>query len=85
MKRLLLITVMLAGCSSVPIAPKFPEIPPELMVECTDLKETEPTTKLSDVVKVVAENYGRYHECRIKAEVWTEWYKTQKQIFESVK
>lgn len=86
MKRLLLITVMfMVGCSTAPIIPKFPDVPPELMAECVDLKETDPTTKLSDVVKVVADNYGRYHECRIKAEVWTEWYKTQKKIFEGVK
>lgn len=83
--RVLLITVLLAGCSTVPIKQKFPDVPPELTAECADLKEIEPTTKLSDVVKVVADNYGRYHECRIKAEVWNEWYKSQKQIFDSTK
>lgn len=86
MKKLLLIIVFLTGCTSMmPIKQKFPEVPQELMVDCVDLKETEPTIKLSDVVKDVAINYGKYHECRIKAEVWTEWYKTQKQIFDSVK
>jgi hypothetical protein len=45
----------------------------------------EPTTKLSEVVSVVAKNYGQYQECQIKSETWVEWYKTQKQIFESVK
>ena len=77
--------MLLVGCSTAPIVPKFPDVPQELLTECPDLKQTEPTTKLSDVVKVVADNYGRYHECRIKAEVWTEWYKTQKKIFEGVK
>ena len=86
MKKLLLIIVFLTGCTSMmPVKQKFPEVPQELMVDCVDLKETEPTVKLSDVVKDVANNYGKYHECRIKAEVWTEWYKTQKQIFEGGK
>ena len=86
MKKLLIITVMfLTACSTAPVTQKFPDVPAELLAECPDLKETEPTTKLSDVIKVVADNYGRYHECRIKAEVWSEWYRTQKKIFESVK
>lgn len=86
MKRLLLISIiLLTGCSTAPVTQKFPDVPAELMMECPDLKETEPTTKLSDVIKVVADNYGRYHECRIKVEVWAEWYKTQKKIFEGVK
>jgi hypothetical protein len=77
--------MLMVGCSSAPIVPKFPEVPAELMAECSDLKELESTTKLSDVVKSVADNYGRYHECRIKIEVWTEWYKSQKKIFEGVR
>jgi DNA invertase Pin-like site-specific DNA recombinase len=50
-----------------------------------DLKKTEPTEKLSEVLKVVVDNYGQYHECKIKVDTWVEWYKTQKDIFESVK
>jgi hypothetical protein len=52
---------------------------------CPDLKQTDQTTKLSDILKVVTENYSQYHECRVRVDSWMEWYKTQKQIFESVK
>jgi hypothetical protein len=34
---------------------------------------------------VVTNNYTIYHECKIKVETWQQWYKEQKQIFESVK
>jgi hypothetical protein len=87
MKRLLIVAAVLlmAGCSSTPVKRTFPSVPPELMEACPDLKKTEPTEKLSEVLKVVVDNYGQYHECKIKADIWIDWYKTQKNIFESVK
>jgi hypothetical protein len=87
MKRLLLLipVILLAGCLATPVKRNFPEIPKELMEVCPDLKTVEQTEKLSDVLKVVVDNYGQYHECKIKVDTWMEWYKTQKQIFDSVK
>jgi len=87
MKRLLLLipVVLLAGCLATPVKRNFPEVPKELMEACPDLKTVEQTEKLSEVLKVVVDNYGQYHECKIKVDTWMEWYKTQKQIFDSVK
>lgn len=88
MKLLLVlpIVVLLSGCLiSTPVKRNFPAVPNELMEACPDLKKTEPTEKLSEVLKVVVDNYGQYHECKIKVDTWVEWYKTQKDIFESVK
>ena len=88
MKGLLLVfpAMLLTGCLiTTPVKRNFPEVPKELMEACPDLKKTEPTEKLSEVLKVVVENYGQYHECKIKVDTWVEWYKTQKDIFESVK
>ena len=76
---------VLTGCLSTPVKRNFPEVPQELMEVCPDLKETEPTEKLSDVLTVINNNYTQYHECKIKTDTWIEWYKTQKQIFDSVK
>lgn len=88
MKNLLLVSLvlLLTACSQVPVARHFPEVPADLLVACPDLKQVEPkTTKLSEVVSIVTENYGQYQECRIKVDAWVEWYKTQKNIFDSVK
>jgi len=88
MKKLLLIlsVMLLSGCfSTAPVKTNFPEVPVELMETCPDLKKSEPTEKLSEVLKVVVENYGQYYECGTKLDTWIEWYKSQKQIFESVK
>ena len=88
MKLLLVlpIVVLLSGCLiTAPVKRNFPEVPKQLMEACPDLKTTEPTEKLSEVLKVVVDNYGQYHECKIKVDTWVEWYKTQKDIFESVK
>jgi hypothetical protein len=87
-KRLLLVfpVILLSGCLiTTPVKRNFPEVPKEIMEACPDLQQTEPTEKLSEVLKVVVNNYGQYHECKVKVDTWVEWYKTQKQIFESVK
>lgn len=87
MKKLAIIIplLLLVGCTATPVKRNFPEVPKELMESCPDLKTVDTTEKLSDVLKVVVDNYGQYHECRIKVDTWVEWYKTQKQIFDSVK
>ena len=82
----LLPIVLLTGCfGSVPVKRTFPEAPQEFKVACPDLQLVEPTTKLSEVVSTVTKNYGQYHECKAKVDAWTEWYESQKKIFESVK
>jgi hypothetical protein len=81
----LFLTFILVGCStSVPVKRNFPQVPAELLAACPELAQTAPTTKLSDVLVVVTENYSKYHECRFKADAWIEWYKTQQEIFNSV-
>lgn len=86
-KLLTFLTVLvLAGCSSVPVARHFPDVPEELTVACTDLQQTDPNTvKLSEAITVITSNYGQYHECRIKTDMWIDWYNNQKKIFDSVK
>jgi len=86
MKKLLIL-LLLAGCSTtVPVARKFPEVPDVLMVPCPPLTQIkEGTTKLSEVITVVTDNYFEYHKCSDKNDLWMEWYKAQKEIFDSVK
>jgi len=87
MNKLLVILFvgLLTACTTAPVKRTFPEVPQELTQECPDLKQTDETTKLSEVLKVVTDNYSQYHECRLKVDTWIEWYNSQKQIFESVK
>lgn len=77
--------ILLTGClQTVPVKRTFPEIPEVLLKSCPDLQEVEAgTTKLSDVLKVVTNNYAQYQECQIAVETWLEWYKTQRDIFNS--
>ena len=87
MRLLFLIPLVfvLTGCFTTPVKRTFPDVPPELMQACPDLKLVDQTEKLSDVLQVVTNNYSQYHECRIKVETWIEWYNKQKTIFNSVK
>jgi hypothetical protein len=83
---ILITAILLSGCLATPVKRSFPDVPKELMEPCPDLTMVEEgTTKLSEVMKVVTTNYGQYHECRIKQDTWVEWYKSQKEIFDSVK
>ena len=87
MRYSLLLALLLTGCSAlVPVKANFPEMPSELAVDCPDLEKLPADTKkLSEVVGNVSKNYGTYYECQARKEAWVEWYKAQRQIFESVK
>jgi len=86
MKRLMLIAVLLiTGCSSVPVAIKFPDVPKDMLVFCPDLKLVPETTKLSEVLPVVVDNYAQYYTCKDTVDNWIEWYENQKKIFNSIK
>jgi hypothetical protein len=88
MKRVFLIlsVLLMVGCAATPVKRTFPSIPEELKTSCGDLRTIDPSTdKLSDVITIVVENYGQYHECKTKSDAWIEWYKRQKDIFDSVK
>jgi hypothetical protein len=83
---ILLLPLLLVGCLNVPVAETFPEVPAELLIACPDLTQVDPaTTKLSEVIGVVAGNYGQYQECQIKIDTWIEWYNHQKKIFDNIK
>lgn len=84
---LLISAVLLTGCAtSVPVAPKWPDVPKELLVSCPDLKTVDPTNdKLSAIVDTVADNYKEYYECKDKVNDWTVWYKGQQELWKTLK
>lgn len=84
--RYLLLALLLSGCVATPVTRHFPDQPDTTKEGCAELTTVpEGTTQLSVVLGGVLENYGKYHECKIKAETWQEWYNKQKEIFDSVK
>ena len=88
MKTLLVLVtaLLLTGCFATPVKRTLPDVPEDLLKACPNLEQIDPKTdKLSDVLLVVTDNYGQYHQCRVKVDAWIEWYKTQRSIFEGVK
>ena len=83
----LIITALLVGCSTpVAIKPNFPEAPQILKEKCENLKKIEgDRVAITEMLKVVIQNYTLYYECSTKVEGWQEWYTEQKKIYESVK
>lgn len=87
MKHLLIVVmaVVLAGCTATPVKRTFPDLPPVLTTVCDPIDEVPNTKKLSVVLTVVTKNYAQYQECSIKVDAWRAWYDEQKKIFDSVK
>ncbi len=81
----LFLLILISGCSTVvPVTVKFPDAPDRIKVKCPQLKTLSEEAKLSDIAKTVTENYTTYYECAVKHDAWTEWYETQKIIFEKL-
>jgi hypothetical protein len=85
--KYLLILLLLAGCSTVvPVKQKFPNATPELMKKCESLKKIEgDKVAITDMLKVIVQNYSLYYECSTKVDGWQDWYNEQKKIFDNVK
>ena len=83
MKYLLLsLVILLSACSTVvPVKQKFPEAPAKLMTKCPNLKTVEgEKVSITDLLKVVVENYSTYYQCAVVTDGWQEWYQIQKII-----
>lgn len=82
-------TILLLGCQTNPpiiVKQKFPEANKDLMVPCPELKLADTkSSKLTDLMDTVIDNYNEYHDCRSKVNDWIFWYQEQKKIFDSVK
>lgn len=78
--------LVISGCSTtVPVTAKFPPAPPELLKQCEDLKQIEPgKTAITDMLKVVVDNYVLYYKCSNRVEGWIDWHIEQKKIFDEV-
>ena len=89
MKKLaaLLLVTILTGCATgVAVKMSFPAVPTDLTTPCPDLKSVDAnTSKLSEVVSTVVDNYGEYYTCKDRVDNWIDWYNTQKKISDSVK
>ena len=88
MKYIILgLALVLAACSTpVPVSQRFPDVPKALVEKCENLKKVEgDKVAITEMLRVVVQNYGMYYECAAKVEGWQEWYNDQKKIYESVK
>ena len=81
--------LLMSGCSVlVPVKPQFPEAVPELVERCRELQQVSPTgnaVAITDMLKVIVNNYGLYYQCSNKVDGWNRWYEEQRRIYESVK
>jgi hypothetical protein len=79
--------LFITGCSvTTPVKRNFPPAPEALTKQCEELKLLSgDKVSITDMLKVVVENYRLHYECANKVEGWTEWYTEQKKIFEDVK
>jgi hypothetical protein len=65
---------------------KFPEAPQVLLEPAPSLKTLPDDKKtLTDLLENANDNYGIYYDVVERYKSWQEWYKQQKDIFESIK
>ena len=88
----LLLAVFLVGCgtTTVPVARKFPEMPPVLREECRELIKLEKADRdrplsVIDLLGTNIENYTRGIECKVKHSATIDWHDSQKKIFDETK
>ncbi|NDB81624.1 MAG: hypothetical protein EB127_02560 [Alphaproteobacteria bacterium] len=93
--RLLAIALVSAALSSCSIwqqfnlKPKWPEASSEESLRpCEDLKRFENknadgSVDLIEFQRLIVENYVLHYKCSDKNDNWIDWYKQQKQIYES--
>jgi len=83
----IILAFLVTGCSTtVPVTAKFPSVPDTLLEKCPQLKTIEgEKISIIDYTKTVTINYTTYYECAVKTDAWTEWYQTQKSIFEEIR
>jgi uncharacterized lipoprotein YmbA len=88
MKYIILgLALVLAACSTpVPVSQRFPDVPKALVERCESLRKVEgDKVAITEMLKVVVQNYGMYYECAAKVDGWNDWYLEQKRIYESAK
>ncbi len=82
MKYIILLALVLGGCATtVPVTQKFPQAPQALLEPCQQLKPAPSNVQLSELTKIIVENYMQYHICSGNNNSWIEWYTTQQRIF----
>ena len=57
----------------------------EISRGATSTDGTPSTVKASELIEIVVDNYGTCHETAEKLRGWQEWYRTQKNIHESIR
>ena len=88
MKYIILgLALVLTACSTpVPVSQRFPDVPKALVERCESLRKVEgDKVAITEMLKVVVQNYGMYYECAAKVDGWNDWYLEQKRIYESAK
>lgn len=83
----LALSLMLTGCATVtaPVQHSLPEPPKVIIERCPDLLVLpEKEERLSELIKVVTQNYMMYHECGAKHDLLVKWYNEQKQLHDAV-
>ena len=89
---LILISLMLTSCGtfrSFNLKPTWPEASsPEALKPCEDLKpfsnkNPDGSVDLIEFQKMIFENFILHYKCSDKNDNWIEWYRKQKQNYES--
>lgn len=80
----IVLSLLLSGCWTVPVVPDFPRLPEQttMNIACPELKPLKSDPTISDISNTLNINYHTYYECAVKVDSWNRWYREQKTLYE---
>ena len=82
----IVLVFLITACSTaVPVTQNFPDAPEMLMEKCPALKTIQgEKVTIVDFTRTVSENYTTYYQCAGKNDAWIDWYNQQKKIWKDM-
>lgn len=81
--KIILLSLFLVGCNSMPIIPKFPPPPDDTPCEQLIIHPVEKRDQQA-VATTIVQNYTIAKICSAKVDMWIDWYINQKLNHEAI-
>lgn len=82
--KIILLSLFLVGCNSIPVIPQFPPPPDDTLCEQLIIHPVDKREQ-RDVATTIVQNYTIAKICAAKVNMWNDWYINQKLNYEAIR